>query len=173
MYILSIRFKSHEQSRTVRGIWPGKFENRELHASNTITSSKSKLLRTHGRFCLVLTILYFLLLLAQFLMCVLEIVRLSLAQLGIGLLPFIFISLAMAGLLRYILIFKRVQQLRWMNLGLWTTLAVTNSVKLSQEVKEGIDNRKGTKYPVVDEITDVSVMIGVYVTLGILEICLN
>lgn len=60
-----------------------------------------------------------------------------------------------------------------MNLALWTALAVTNSVKLSQEVKEGIDNRKGTKYPVVDEITDVSVMIGVYVTLGILEIFLN
>lgn len=77
----------------------------------------------------------------------------------------------MAGLVRYMMIFKRgAQQLRWMNLGLWTALAVTNSVKLSQEVKEGIDNRKGTKYPVVDEITDVSVMIGVYVTLGILEI---
>ena len=122
----------------------------------------------------MLRILYFLLLLAQFLMCVLEIVRLSLAQLGIGLLPFIFISLVMAGLLRYILIFRRgFQQLRWMNLGLWTALAVTNSVKLSQEVKEGIDSRKGTKYPVVDEITDVSVMIGVYVTLGILEIWLN
>ena len=107
-------------------------------------------------------------------MCILEIVRLSLAQLGIGLLPFILVSLVIAGLLRYILIFKRgVQQLRWMNLALWTALAVTNSVKLSQEVKEGIDNRKGTKYPVVDEITDVSVMIGVYVTLGILEIFLN
>lgn len=107
-------------------------------------------------------------------MCILEIVRLSLAHLGIGLLPFTFISLAVAGLLRYMLIFKwRTQRWRWMNLGLWITLAVTNSVKLSQEIKEGINNRKGTKYPVVDEITDVSVMIGVYVALGILEICLN
>lgn len=107
-------------------------------------------------------------------MCVLEIVRLSLAQLGIGLLPFIFVSLVVAGLLRYTLIFKRgAQPWRWTNLGLWIALAVTNSVKLSQEVKEGIDSRKGTKYPVVDEITDVSVMIGVYVVLGILEICLN
>lgn len=120
------------------------------------------------------TILYHLLLLAQFLMCVLEIVRLSLAQLGIGLLPFVLVSLFVAGLLRYMLIFKRrAQRWRWINLGLWVGLAVANSVKLSQEVKEGITSRKGTKYPVVDEITDVSVMMGVYVALGILEVCLK
>lgn len=142
-----------------------------MNDSNITTSRKSKLLKTRGRLCLVFTILYYLLLPAQLLMCVLEIVRLSLARLGIGLLPFIFISLIMAGSLRYTLLIKRrAQQWRWMNLGLWIALAVTNSVKLSQEVKEGIDTRKGTKYPMVDEITDVSVMIGVYVALGILEI---
>lgn len=107
-------------------------------------------------------------------MCVLEIVRLSLAQLGIGLLPFTLTSLLMAALLRYLLVFKRqAQRWRWTNLSLWIALAVANSVKLSQEVQEGIDNRKGSKYPVVDEITDVSVMIGVYIVLGIFEICLK
>lgn len=174
IYLLSIRFKSHGQSHAPREIRSGTFENIELHASNIATRSKSKLLRTRGRLYLIYTVLYYLLLLAQFLMCVLEIVRLSLAQLGIGLLPFIFVSLVVAGLLRYMLIFKRgAQPWRWTNLGLWIALAVTNSVKLSQEVKEGINSRKGTKYPVVDEITDVSVMIGVYVILGVLEIFLH
>ena len=58
---------------------------------------------------------------------------------------------------------------RWLNLSLWIVLAATNSVKIAQEVKEGIDARKGSKYPVVDELTDVSVMVGVYAVLAIIE----
>ncbi|MCJ1470034.1 hypothetical protein MMC07_008679 [Pseudocyphellaria aurata] len=170
-YLLSVGSKNHERSRVARGIGSRAFENIELNDLNMTTSRKPKLLKTRGKLCLVFTILYYLLLPAQFLMCVLEIARLSLARLGIGLLPFIFIALLMAGSLRYLRIIKRrALRWRWMNLGLWIALAVTNSVKLSQEIKEGIDTRKGTKYPMVDEITDVSVMIGVYVALGILEI---
>ena len=30
--------------------------------------------------------------------------------------------------------------------------------------------RKGSKYPVADEVTDVGVMVGVYVALGVLEV---
>lgn len=107
-------------------------------------------------------------------MCILEIVRLSLASLGIGLLPFTFAALVVAGLLRATLGLRgKVMIWRWLNLGLWILLAATNSVKIAQEVKEGIHARKGSKYPVVDELTDVSVMVGVYAVLAMIEIALK
>lgn len=118
-----------------------------------------------------LSILYFLLLLAQIAMCVLEIARLSLADLGIGLLPFTIVTLLVAGLLRLTRgLGGRVRGWRWANLGVWVALAATEGVKLAGEIKEGTDARKATKYPEADEITDVAVMIGVYVVLSILEL---
>lgn len=118
-----------------------------------------------------LFVLYMLLLLAQLLMCVLEIARLSLAHLGIGLLPFTFVTLLVAGALRLSHKFRvRVRGWRWANLAVWIALAVTNSVKIAEEVKEGTGQRKGSKYPESDEVIDVSVMIGVYAALAILEI---
>jgi hypothetical protein len=130
--------------------------------------------RRHGKIYLVVSVLYYLLLVAQLLMCVLELVRLSLAHLGIGLLPFTFVSIIVAGALRLTKGLQgRVRGWRWANLALWVALAIMNGVKIAEEVKEGTGMRKGTKYPVVDELTDVSVMIGVYTVLGILEVCLR
>ena len=130
--------------------------------------------RKHGKIHLVVSILYYLLLVAQILMCVLEIVRLSLAHLGIGLLPFTIIAIVVAGMLRLTLGLQgRIRGWRWASLALWIALAVTNGIKIAEEVKEGTNERKGTKYPVMDELTDVSVMIGVYVVLGVLEVFLG
>lgn len=46
------------------------------------------------------------------------------------------------------------------------TLAVANSVKIAEEVEElngvGGEQRKDSKYMFVDELTDVAVMVGVY-----------
>lgn len=82
--------------------------------------------------------------------------------------------MVVAGTLRFSKGFhNRIRGWRWANLGIWIALAVANGVKLSAEHKEGIHERKGTKYPVVDEFTDVAVMIGVYVAIGILEVCLR
>ena len=119
-------------------------------------------------------VVYYLLLLAQTLMCILEITRLSLAHLGIGLLPFTFVSLLVAGALRFTRgLGDRISVWSGANLALWVALAVTNGVKIAEEVKEGTGGRKGSKYPVADEITDVSVMVGVYVALGVLEVVLG
>lgn len=63
----------------------------------------------------------------------------------------------------------RILGWRYLNLAVWVALAVTNGVKVAEETKEGTGARKGSKYPVSDEITDVSVMIGVYVVLAVLE----
>ncbi len=42
-------------------------------------------------------------------------------------------------------------------------------VKVVGLVKMGINGRKGTKYPVSDQVIDVAVMAGVYAMIGILE----
>ena len=121
-----------------------------------------------------LLVLYYLLLLAQTLMCILEIVRLSLTRLGVGLLPFTLVGLIMAAAVRFTRGLRdRIYGWKYLNLGLWILLAVTNGVKIAQETKEGTGARKGSKYPVADEITDVSVMIGVYAVLAFLEVILN
>lgn len=128
----------------------------------------------HGKFHKVLSILYYLLILAQTLMCILEIVRLSLAKLGIGLLPFTFVTLITAAAVHLTKgLGGRVSGWKYLNLAVWIGLAVTNGVKVAEETKEGVNMRKGSKYPVADEVTDVSVMIGVYVVLAVLEICLR
>lgn len=133
----------------------------------------SKLPTRHGKVHRAFKVLYGLLLLAQALMCTLEIVRLSLALLGIGLLPFTYIGLLVASALRFSQRFRGpIQKWRWASLLLWVSLAITNNVKLSGELKEGINSRKGTKYPMIDQITDIAVMIGVFVVLGVLEVCL-
>ena len=104
-------------------------------------------------------------------MCVLEIARLSLATLGIGLLPFTFVTIILAGALHLTSGLRgRIVGWRWTNVGVWVALTVCNGVKIAEEVKEGIDTRKGTKYPESDEIIDVAVMVGVYVALGVLEV---
>ena len=111
-------------------------------------------------------------------MTVLEIVRLALANLGIGLLPFTFVGIIVAGVLHLTSAFSRRKSLlggrrgwtRWVNLGLWAALVVVEVVKIAEEVKEGVGTRVGTKYPMADEVTDVGVMVGVYVALGVLEV---
>lgn len=150
--------------------------NGQSHAANEgkFQTAFTRDPRHHGKIHSAFTILYYLLLLAQGLMCILEIVRLSLAHLGTGLLGFTFAALITAGTLRYTQGIKGiVPEWRWVNLALWISLAITNGLKISEEVKEGIHGRKGTKYPVVDQFTDVLVMIGVYAILGTLETCLK
>jgi len=122
--------------------------------------------------------LYYLLVLAQILMCVLEITRLSLAHLGIGLLPFTIVSLIIAAAVRLSVGLRgRLMGWRLVNLGLWIVLAATNGIKVAEEAREldglGGKQRKGSKYMVVDELTDVGVMVGVYIALGILEASLD
>ena len=106
-------------------------------------------------------------------MCILEIVRLSLANLGIGLLPFTFVTLITAAVVCFTRgLGGRIAGWGYVNVAVWIALAVTNGVKVAEETKEGIGARKGSKYPVADEVTDVSVMIGVYAVLALLEISL-
>lgn len=67
----------------------------------------------------------------------------------------------------------RIYGWSYLNLAIWIALAVTNGVKIAEETKEGTGARKSSKYPVADQITDVSVMIGVYAVLAFLEVTLS
>jgi len=142
--------------------------------------------RKRSKAQLGLTILYTLLLIAQLLMCILEITRLALANLGIGLLPFTLVALLIAGSLHLVSSIKTSRRgtssavrgsrlggrrgwTRFANLFLWVNLIIVNVVKIVEETKEGINTRVGTKYPMSDEVIDVGVMVGVYAVLGILE----
>ena len=130
--------------------------------------------RSHGIAHKAFSIVYYLLLLPQVLMCVLEITRLSLAHLGIGLLPFTFVSLILASALHFTRGFRgRVLGWKWANLAVFIALAITNGVKIAEEVKEGTQQRKGSKYPESDQIIDVAVMVGVYAALATLETLLR
>ena len=83
-----------------------------------------------------LLILYYLFILAQTLMCILEIVRLSLTHLGIGLLPFTLVALITAAAVRFTKGLQgRIYAWSYLNLALWVSLAVTNGVKISEETK--------------------------------------
>ncbi|KAI9782714.1 MAG: hypothetical protein M1839_004702 [Geoglossum umbratile] len=97
-----------------------------------------------------------------------EIARLILAHLGVGLLPFLYIAFLTAGMLRWRRSMWR-PGFRWCSVALWVMLATVGVVKLVGEVKEGVGTRKGTKYPMSDQVTDVGVEIGVCVLLAGLE----
>lgn len=72
-------------------------------------------------------------------------------------------SLITAGNLRFSHgISSRAIGWRWLNAALWISLAITNGVKISEELKEGIRERKATKYPMVDQVTDVYVSLAVF-----------
>lgn len=68
---------------------------------------------------------------------------------------------------------RPIQNWRWASLFLWVSLAVANVFKLTGELKEGIKEREGTKYPMIDQITDIAVIILVFVVLAMLEVCLK
>ena len=99
-------------------------------------------LKGHSKTHPAALILYYLLLLAQFLLCLLEIVRLSLAGLGVCSLPVTLLSLVGASCSRDSKKDRHLQGDKFMIVG---CAAVTNSVKIVQVVKEGTDARKGSK----------------------------
>lgn len=104
----------------------------------------------------------------------LEIVRLSLLHFGIGLLPFAYVGLGVgAGLHWSKGLQGRVRGWQGVNGVVWVGGCVMCVVKVVGLVNEGIDGRKGSKYPVSDQVIDLAVMAGVYAVVGILEVVLG
>ncbi|TLD18289.1 hypothetical protein E2P81_ATG12084 [Venturia nashicola] len=104
-------------------------------------------------------------------MTVLEITRLELADLGVGLLPAEWAGFTVAAALRFSHgIGGRFLKYYIANVVLWTLLIATNAVRLVEMVQEGVGMRRGTAYPMSDQVIDVVVYIGVYFVMGILEL---
>ena len=128
-------------------------------------------------------VLYYFLLTAVTALTALEIARLKKADLGIGLLPFTFVTLLFAALLRLSKGIKNhVIGWRWLNCFGFSLLAIMHIVKIAEEEKgkavwdavktNGPHGRgkKGSEYTVEDEVAaDVSAMVACYVILAVLE----
>lgn len=100
---------------------------------------------------------------------ILQIVRLALANRGVGLLPF-----NLAGILiMLVLLHVRTpapSAVSFVMLGFWTMLLTFTSVALGGLGKlNGIEDRKGTEYLLSDEMIDVGVQVGLYAVFWIVE----
>ncbi|RDL36977.1 Uncharacterized protein BP5553_04410 [Venustampulla echinocandica] len=122
-----------------------------------------------------LTAIYYVLIVCNILMETLEIVRLALIHFGIALLPFTYVGLLLGGSLHLTGgLHGRVRGWQAVNTGvLWLGGLAVNAVKAAGLSKEGIDTRKGSKYPLSDQVVDVAVIAGIYAVLGILEMALG
>jgi hypothetical protein len=107
-------------------------------------------------------------------MQVLEIVRLELLHFGIGLLPFTIVGLIMGALLHWSEGARgRIRGWQTINAVVWIGGVVMSAVQVVGLIKEGINGRKKSKYPISDQVIDVAVMAGVYAVVGILELVLG
>jgi hypothetical protein len=107
-------------------------------------------------------------------MQVLEIVRLELLHFGIGLLPFAFVGLILGALLHWSEGVRGwIRGWQTINAVVWIGGVVTSAVPVVGLRKEGINGRKGSKYPISDQVIDVGVMAGVYAMVAILELVLG
>ncbi|KAG0645975.1 hypothetical protein D0Z07_7918 [Hyphodiscus hymeniophilus] len=128
------------------------------------------------RSCLYTTTatIYYLLIIANILMQTLEIVRLSLIHFGIALLPFTYVGLILGGFVHWSKGLRgRVRAWQAVNGLVWVGGVIMSVVKVVGLVKMGINGRKGSKYPVSDQVIDVAVMAGVYAVIGMLEVVLG
>jgi hypothetical protein len=125
-------------------------------------------------------VLYYFFLVALIAMISLEIARLVDAQLGIGLLPFTYVGILLAAGLHLVMSRQTTSELRLVkcfNAVYWLLLAVVFAIKVATEVKEGLHSRDNVmpqdNYKVVDEVTDVAVMIFLAAVLVLLELVAN
>jgi hypothetical protein len=115
-------------------------------------------------------VIYYLLIFCNILMQTLEIVRLSLIHFGIGLLPFTYVGLILGAALHMTAGFHgRLPTFQGINTIMWLGGMVMNVVKVAGLVRLGISGRKGSKYPVSDQVIDVGVIAGVYSIIAVLE----
>ncbi|RFU32790.1 hypothetical protein B7463_g3548, partial [Scytalidium lignicola] len=146
-----------------------------IYRSRDYDPSTAHLRASHlrQRSCLLITttILYYVLIICNILMVTLEIVRLSLIHFGITLLPFAYVGLILVLLLHWSEgLFGRVRGWMKVNLVILVGGVAVSVVKIVGLVKEGIHGRKGSKYPISDQVIDVGVMAGVYAIIALMEI---
>ena len=107
-------------------------------------------------------------------MQVLETVRLELIHFGIGLQPFVFVGLILGAWLHWSEGARgRIRGWQTINAVVWMGGVVMCAVQVVGLSKEGIIGRKGSKYPISDQVTDIAVMAGLYAVIAMLELLLG
>ncbi|TQV93103.1 hypothetical protein IF1G_08406 [Cordyceps javanica] len=113
---------------------------------------------------------YYILIICNILMHTLEIVRLELIYFGIGLLPFTYVGLLMGATLHWSRgAAGKISAWLFVNMVVWLGGMVMSIVKAIGLDREGI-SRKGSKYPMSDQVLDVAVIAGVYGVVAVLEL---
>ena len=105
-------------------------------------------------------------------MLTLEIVRLSIINWGVTLLPLVYVGLLLSAYLHFSKGFSnRIPQWEYLNIiVLFGGGIITSVVKIIGLAKPGKMGDVGReKYLVMDQITDVAVVAGIYAVLGVLE----
>lgn len=126
----------------------------------------------------IMTIVYYIAIIVNILMQTVEIVRLCLEYFGVGLLPFNYVGLIFGLVLHATDGLKgRIRGLFWkgLNTFLWIGMMIASLVKIAGLVNmehNGI-HRTDSKYPMVDWVTDVAVIAGVYLFLAVMEVWLG
>ncbi|TVY24712.1 hypothetical protein LHYA1_G006729 [Lachnellula hyalina] len=146
------------------------------HRKQNFDPSTAHLRAVAPRSCSFITvhILFYLFIIANILMLTLEIVRLELLHFGIGLLPFSYVGLLLGAGLHASEGFRgHIRGWQVVNGVLWLGGMVVSIVQVVGLNKEGIHGRKGTKYPISDQVIDVAVMAGVYAAIALLEVGLG
>ncbi|KGQ10140.1 hypothetical protein BBAD15_g4513 [Beauveria bassiana D1-5] len=114
--------------------------------------------------------IYYALIICNMLMHTLEIVRLALIHFGIGLLPFAYVGLLLGAALHSSRgAAGQVPAWLLVNMVVWLGGMVMSVVKAIGLDREGI-LRKGSKYPMSDQVLDVAVIAGVYGVIAALEL---
>ena len=138
-------------------------------SKNESTSQRHATTKLHR----ILGIVYYLMIVAFIGMLSLEIARLAIADLGIGLLPFKYVGILIV-LLNHI--FWRSKTARFANVSYWLMELIVTALKTAAEQSEQQgsarrvkDQLPGGKYPTSDEALDNAVILGVQVVLIGLE----
>lgn len=91
-----------------------------------------------------------------------------------GLLPFSYVGLIAGALLHWSRgASDSIHNWEVANGVLWVGGLVMSGVKVAGLVRMGISGRKGSKYPVSDQVIDIAVMAGVYAVMAMLELGLR
>jgi hypothetical protein len=121
-------------------------------------------------------ILYYGFIVANIIMQTIEIARLELLWFGIGLQPFTYVGLILGAILHGTAMGMKIQGVHgWMviNMIIWIGGMAMCTIQAIGLGKEGMEARKGSKYPLGDQVLDVAVMAGVYVVIATLEVLLG
>lgn len=111
----------------------------------------------------ILRWIYSFLIFADLLLLSIEIARLVKLHYGVGLIPFVYFG-HFIPLFTLFLPSLQILHRSWLNQVVWIGGLITSGLQLAELLHEP-DDRKGTPYPVVDQVTDVGVMVGLYALL--------